>query len=395
MAIQESSGLSCLYDAVVVGAGIQGCFAAYHLAKRGQRTLLLEQFPLPHTRGSSHGQSRIIRSAYPQDHYVAMVKGAYRQWAELEAKADTPLHRPTPMLVLGQEQNPEFQSYWQAMRRLRVSSEVFTSHALAQKYPAIRPHAGEMAVVDLTAGVLYPDKALRAVQEQFLRSGGTVQDGAKVLSILPGNPITITTNRGEYQAKRLAVTAGPWTSRLLSPLGLELPLQPLRIHVYYWRAKGPGTHVEQLPCFLSINLNQNVRHIYGLPADEYPGLVKICYHYGSPVDPDQPDQLDRASAVPDLQILQDFIRNYLPGLDPEPAVQESCLYTNTPDEDFILDRHPQFSNIVIGAGFSGHGFKFAPVIGEILCKLSLGEEPPYDLAPFRIRRFPASPKSTL
>ncbi|XP_015277374.1 PREDICTED: peroxisomal sarcosine oxidase isoform X1 [Gekko japonicus] len=397
MAVRENSSPSCLYDAVVVGAGIQGSFTAYHLAKRGQKTLLLEQFPLPHTRGSSHGQSRIIRSAYPQDYYVAMMKRAYQLWAELEAEAGTPLQRPTPMLVLGRQQNPEFQSYWQTMQRLDIPHETFTPQALAQKYPEIRPHGGEMAVADLTAGVLYPDKALKAVQEQFRRSGGTVRDGEKVLAILPGSAVTITTNRGEYRAKRLVVTAGPWSSRLLDPLGVQLPLQPLRIHVYYWRAKDSGTrsHVEHLPCFLGINLNQDAHHIYGLPTDEYPGLVKICYHHGSPVEPDRPDQLDRASTVPDLQILQGFVRNYLPGLDPEPAVQEHCLYTNTPDEDFILDRHPRFNNIVIGAGFSGHGFKFAPVVGEILCQLSLGEEPPYNLAHFRISRFPASPKAAL
>ncbi|XP_060114938.1 peroxisomal sarcosine oxidase [Heteronotia binoei] len=397
MAVQENCGSSCLYEALVVGAGIQGSFTAYHLAKRGQKTLLLEQFPLPHTRGSSHGQSRIIRSAYPQDYYVAMMKRAYQLWAVLETEAGTLLHRPTPMLVLGQQQNSEFQSFWQTMQRLDIPHEVFTPQALAQKYPEIHPHGGEMAVADLTAGVLYPDKALQAVQEQFQRSGGTVRDGEKVLRILPGNVVTVTTNRGEYRAKHLVITAGPWTGCLLAPLGVQLPLQPLRIHVYYWQAKGPGTrsHVEHLPCFLGISLNQEAHHIYGLPSDEYPGLVKICYHHGSPVEPDQPDQLDRASAVPDRQILQDFVRNYLPGLDPEPAVEERCLYTNTPDEDFVLDRHPRFNNIIIGAGFSGHGFKFAPVIGEILCKLSLGEETPYNLAPFRISRFLPSPKATL
>ncbi|XP_054857229.1 peroxisomal sarcosine oxidase [Eublepharis macularius] len=397
MAARENSSPSCLYDALVVGAGIQGSFAAYHLAKRGQKTLLLEQFPLPHTRGSSHGQSRIIRSAYPQDYYTAMMKEAYRLWAELEAEANTSLQRPTTMLILGRQETPAFQSYWQTMQRHHVPSEVFTPQALARKYPDIHPHGGVMAVADLTAGVLFPDKALRAVQDQFQRSGGTLRDAEKVLSILPGNVITVTTNRGEYQAKRLVVTAGAWTSHLLAPLGLRLPLQPLRIQVCYWRAKGPSahSHLEKFPCFLGINLNQEVHDIYGLPSGEYPGLVKICYHHGSPVDPDKPDQLDQASAVPDLQILQNFVKSYLPGLDPEPAVQERCLYTNTPDADFILDRHPRFRNIVIGAGFSGHGFKFAPVIGEILCKLSLEEEPPYNLAPFQISRFPASPKAAL
>ncbi|XP_053131228.1 peroxisomal sarcosine oxidase isoform X1 [Hemicordylus capensis] len=399
MAGQIYAGHSRCYDAIVVGAGIQGLFAAYQLAKRGQKTLLLEQFPLPHTRGSSQGQSRIIRSAYPQDYYILMMGEAYRLWAALEAEAGVKLYRPTPMLVLGHQENPKFQNYRQSIERHHIPSEAFTPQALAQKFSGFYPHGGEMAVSDLSAGVLYANKALQAVQDQFQRQGGTVHDGEKVLNILPGALVTVSTSQGEYQAKRLVVTAGPWTNRLLAPLGLQLPLQPLRISVCYWKAKGQGhgSHrsLEQFPCFLSAGLSGHAHDVYGLPSDEYPGLVKICYHHGSPVDPDQPDQLGHASAVPDVRILQDFVRKYLPGLEPEPAVQERCLYTNTPDEDFVLDRHPRFRNIIIGAGFSGHGFKFAPVIGKILCELSLGEEPFYNLAPFQISRFSTPSKANL
>ncbi|XP_053131229.1 peroxisomal sarcosine oxidase isoform X2 [Hemicordylus capensis] len=338
MAGQIYAGHSRCYDAIVVGAGIQGLFAAYQLAKRGQKTLLLEQFPLPHTRGSSQGQSRIIRSAYPQDYYILMMGEAYRLWAALEAEAGVKLYRPTPMLVLGHQENPKFQNYRQSIERHHIPSEAFTPQALAQKFSGFYPHGGEMAVSDLSAGVLYANKALQAVQ-------------------------------------------------------------PLRISVCYWKAKGQGhgSHrsLEQFPCFLSAGLSGHAHDVYGLPSDEYPGLVKICYHHGSPVDPDQPDQLGHASAVPDVRILQDFVRKYLPGLEPEPAVQERCLYTNTPDEDFVLDRHPRFRNIIIGAGFSGHGFKFAPVIGKILCELSLGEEPFYNLAPFQISRFSTPSKANL
>nr|XP_020659201.1 peroxisomal sarcosine oxidase isoform X1 [Pogona vitticeps] len=388
--------ISTLYDALVVGAGIQGAWAAYHLAKRGQKTLLLEQFPLPHTRGSSHGQSRIIRSAYPEAHYVAMMPEAHRLWAELETETGTKLYRPTTALILGRQENPEFQSYCQAMEHHRIPRETLTPKALAQRFPEIHLRGGEMAISDHTAGVLYADKALKAVQDQFRRDGGTVRDGEKVLSIIPGAVVTVITSLGEHRAKSLVVTAGAWTGPLLASLGLHLPLQPLRISVCYWRAKPPAT-LEAMPCFLGICLNGSQHHIYGLPANEYPGLVKICYHHGTPVDPDTPDQLSQASPnpVPDVQILQDFVSKYLPSLDPEPAVQERCLYTNTPDKDFVIDRHPRFRNIVIAAGFSGHGFKFAPVIGKVLGQLCLGQEPSYNLAPFRISRFPGLTKASL
>ncbi|XP_066492443.1 peroxisomal sarcosine oxidase [Tiliqua scincoides] len=397
MAAQEETGHSHCYDAIVVGAGIQGSFAAYWLAKRQQNTLLLEQFPLPHTRGSSHGQSRIIRSAYPQDYYTDMMGEAYRLWAELEAKTGTKLYRQTPTLFLGRQEDPEFQSYRQTMERYNIPGETFTPQALAQRFPGIRPCGGEMAVSDLSAGILYANKALQAVQDQFRHSGGTVRDGEKVLSILPGDLVTVTTSQGKYQAKRLVIAAGPWTSHLLVPLGLQLPLQPLRISVCYWKVKDHDQNrvaaLERLPCFLAIKLSGEGHDIYGLPVDEYPGLVKICYHNGIPVDPDKPDQLSQTSA--DIQILEEFVSKYLPGLDPKPAVQERCIYTNTPDEDFVLDQHPHFRNMIIGAGFSGHGFKFAPVIGKILCELSLGEKPIYNLAPFQISRFSTLPKAVL
>uniref|UniRef100_A0A8C5WSD2 L-amino-acid oxidase n=1 Tax=Laticauda laticaudata TaxID=8630 RepID=A0A8C5WSD2_LATLA len=388
-----------LFDALVLGAGIQGSCAAYQLARRRLKTLLLDQFPLPHTRGSSHGQSRIARSAYPRDIYLELMAEAKGLWARLEAEAGAQLHRPMLALLVGHPENPEFQSYRRAMERQRVPSEALSPQELASRFPGIQPYGGEMAVTDPTAGVLYANKALGAVQDLFRRHQGVLRDGEKVLHILPGSVLTVTTSRGIYQTKRLVVTAGAWTNQLLAPLGLQLPLQPLRVRVCYLRAKVPGPWglLGHPPCFLGIGLNQDDQNFYGLLAGEYPDLIKVCYHHGSPTDPDKPHQQDGVSPpVPDLQRLQDFVTKYLPGLDPEPAVQEWCLYTNTPDRDFILDRHPHFENIVIGAGFSGHGFKFAPVVGKILCELSLGEQPTYDLSPFRLSRFfQGPPKASL
>ncbi|KAM9118003.1 peroxisomal sarcosine oxidase [Pangshura tecta] len=380
---------SSLYDTIVVGAGIQGSFTAYHLAKRGRETLLLEQFPLPHSRGSSHGQSRIIRYAYPQEHYAQMMAESYRLWEQLEAEAGARLYRQTGLLVLGANTNPEFQRCCRTLVKHDVPGELFTTESLHGRFPGIRPYHGEVGVSDHTAGVLSADRALRAVQDGFQRCGGALRDGEKVTDIKPGGVVTVTTSRGVYQAKSLVITAGPWANKLLAPLGLQLPLQTLRINVCYWKEKVPGAYgvSANFPCFLALCTPP----IYGLPSNEYPGLVKICCHSGSPADPEERDRPPEASALPDIQSLQDFVNKYLPGLVPEPAVVEHCMYTNTPDEDFVLDRHPKFSNIIIGAGFSGHGFKLAPVVGKLLCQLSVGEEPSYAMEPFRIRRFPALP----
>ncbi|NXC23298.1 SOX oxidase, partial [Corythaeola cristata] len=224
----------------------------------------------------------------------------------------------------------------------------------------------------------------------FRRHGGTLRDGEKVLHIEPGAVPTVTTTAGVYQAPRLIITAGAWTGSIVAPLGLRLPLQPLRIDVCYWREKEPGTPGvgRTSPCFITRGLSRAPHGIYGLPALEYPGLVKVCCHHGSPTDPEERDRVEPGAPRPTIALLSSFISHYLPRLEPRPAVVETCLYTNTPDGDFILDRHPKFSNIIIGAGFSGHGFKLAPVVGKVLCELSLGEEPSHSTAPFAITRFP-------
>ncbi|NWV13914.1 SOX oxidase, partial [Ptilonorhynchus violaceus] len=382
-----------IYDVIVIGAGIQGSFTAYHLAQRHKDTLLLEQFLLPHSRGSSHGQSRIIRSAYPQEYYSRMMPDSFRLWQQLEAETGTTLYRQTGLVVLGPPGDPQLE----ACRRSLDAHQVLDAKALAQRFPGFRLQAGQVAVFDSTAGVLFADRALRAVQEVFRQHGGTLRDGEKVLRIEPGAMVTVTTTAGVYRAPRLIITAGAWTGAVLEPLGLRLPLQPLRIDVCYWKEKQPESvsMASVSPCFLTLGLSEVPHGIYGLPSLEYPGLMKVCHHHGSPTDPEKRDQASSGGPRPDIALLSSFISSYLPRLEPQPAVVETCLYTNTPDGDFILDWHPKFSNIVIGAGFSGHGFKLAPAVGKLLCELSLGEEPSHNMAPFAITRFPGALRAAL
>lgn len=384
-----------LWDAIVIGAGIQGSFTAYHLAKHSKRVLLLEQFLLPHSRGSSHGQSRIIRKAYPEDFYVRMMDECYQTWAQLEREAGTQLHRQTELLLLGMKENPELKTTQATLSRQGIEHECLSSEDLKQRFPNIRFTGREVGLLDKTGGVLYADKALRALQHVIRQLGGTVCDGEKVVGITPGRPVTVKTALRSYQANTLVITAGPWTNRVLHPLGIELPLQTLRINVYYWREKVPGSYSvsQAFPCFLS--LGQAPHHIYGLPSSEYPGLMKIGYHHGDSVDPEERDCPTTFSDIQDVQILCRFVREHMPGLQPKPDIVERCMYTNTPDKHFILDCHPKYDNIVIGAGFSGHGFKLAPVVGKILYELSMKLPPSYDLAPFRMSRFSTLSKAHL
>nr|XP_036864301.1 peroxisomal sarcosine oxidase isoform X3 [Manis javanica] len=378
-----------VYDAIVIGAGIQGCFTAYHLAKHRKKVILLEQFFLPHSRGSSHGQSRIIRRAYSKDFYTQMMEECYQMWAQLEHE--------TGLLLLGLKDNPELKIIQATLSRQGVEHQCLPSEELKLRFPNIRLARGEVGLLDKSGGVLYADKALRALQDAIRQLGGLVHDGEKVMEIKPGLPVMVKSTSRSYQAKSLIITAGPWTNRLLHPLGIELPLQTLRINVCYWQEKVPGSYSvsQAFPCLLGLGLSLTPYHIYGLPSGEYPGLMKVCYHHGNNADPEERDCLAAFSDIQDVQILSRFVHDHLTDLEPEPAIMEHCMYTNTPDEHFILDQHPKYDNIVIGAGFSGHGFKLAPVVGKILYELSMKLTPSYDLTHFRISRFPGLGKAHL
>ncbi|KAM8904789.1 peroxisomal sarcosine oxidase [Spinachia spinachia] len=382
------------YDCIVIGAGVQGSFTAYQLAKKNKRTLLLEQFVLPHTRGSSHGQTRIIRKAYKQDFYTHMMEECYELWAQLERETGVELFRQTGLLVMGPEESQGYQMIKNTLQKNNVPIAILNRDNFSQHIPNVNLALGDGAMVDITAGVLYADRALKTAQRQFEKLGGVIRDNEQVTNVHPGPVVTVSTLVGVYRAKSVVVTAGPWANRLLVQTGLQLPLTVVKINVCYWKEKVPGSYnvKQRFPCFLLTEFEGTKVEIYGLPSNEYPGLMKICYHGGSETDPDQRDKPTNNS---DINILQRCVARCFPGLVPEPAVVESCLYTLTPDHHFVLDCHPSHNNIVFGAGFSGHGFKFGPIVGKLLCELALGEVPSYDLSPFRIRRFQDMTKSAL
>uniref|UniRef100_A0A669PIG7 Pipecolic acid and sarcosine oxidase n=1 Tax=Phasianus colchicus TaxID=9054 RepID=A0A669PIG7_PHACC len=366
------------YDAIVIGAGIQGSFAAYHLAQRRRDTLLLEQFFLPHSRGSSHGQSRITRSAYPEQHYARMMPHSFHLWQQLEDEAGIPLYRRTGLVVLGPPGDPKLEG----CRHSMGPDAVLDALTLAQRFPGLRPRPGEVALWDSSGGVLLANRALQAVQDAFRRRGGTVRDGEKVLRIDPGAVITVTTTAGLYRAPRLIIAAGAWTNAVVAPLGLRLPLQ-VRAGGHRWRPSASMSAARSPPASCGGGTAMS------LPFAPTECCLQVCYHHGSPTDPEERDRTPPGSPRPHVTLLSTFISSYLPGLEPQPAVLESCLYTVRP----IL--HPGPAPQVQQYHHRGHGFKLAPVVGQLLCELSLGEEPSHCMAPFTISRFPGVLRAAL
>ncbi|XP_071485319.1 peroxisomal sarcosine oxidase-like [Diadema antillarum] len=376
-----------MFDVIIVGAGIEGSAVAYHCAKKRLRTLLLDQFPLPHTRGSSHGFARVTRYAYAEPHYQEMMKEAFPLWALLEKESKTPLYRKTGMLVLS---GPEREIYDRRLEETKNAGkpvEEIGHEERQRRYPAFRHKDDTLTFIDVEAGILRANKALQCFQDIFVRHGGVLRDSEKVEHIIPGDTVIVRTALSEYTAKHLILTPGPWAGKLLKPLGLEPPLKTWRINVMFWREKVPGTYSD-FPVFVDLSIGK--RHIYGLPILEYNGMLKINYHGGiRPVDPDERDTIVGDHQW-DIEMVSKYVTEHFPGLHSRPSIVETCMYTTTPDNELILDRHPRHPNIVIGCGFSGHGFKLAPVVGKILCQMVMGETPTHDIAPCSLARFPNS-----
>ncbi|KAL0597282.1 Peroxisomal sarcosine oxidase [Plecturocebus cupreus] len=277
----------------------------------------------------------------------------------------------TGLLLLGMKENEELKKIQAILSREGLEHQRLSSEELKQRFPDIRLTRGEVGLLDKSGGVLYANKALRALQDVLGQLGGRVCDGEKVVEINPGLPVTVKTTSRSYRAKSLVITAGPWTNQLLRPLGIELPLQTMRINVCYWRQMVPRSYgvSQAFPCFLALGLSSH--HIYGLPAGEYPELMKVSYHHGNHADPEERDCPTARAESRDIQILRRFVRDYFPDLKPEPAIIEHCMYTNTPDEHFILDHHPKYDNIVIGAGFSVVSQAWAKPIFDLWSEASL------------------------
>jgi len=335
-----------------------------------------------------------------------MVGEAHKMWKTIEAKAQQELLIPNVgMLTVEAAPGEGLKEIIKSLVDAGENFQVLSSEELKKRFPELSFPPHYTAVLEHSAGILKADKCLRVLQDQFVEFGGILKDGETVVDIQPGSPVTIKTTKSLFTAQKVILTAGPWTNKLLKPLGITLPLMPRKVVVLYWNTKQPGTYSLQsgFPNFYDCTTSDG-RCIYGLPSFEYPDMVKfgptgqcklpdMCKR----TDPDSRDS-DRELVEANIRKTREYLQNHFPQLVlKDPAIIESCMYTMTPDEDFVLDKHPRFANIVIGAGFSAHGFKHGPVSGKILAQLAMGETPSYDMSPFRITRFKTSsqPKASL
>ncbi|MCP2327473.1 sarcosine oxidase [Hamadaea flava] len=366
-------------EVIVLGLGSMGSAAAYTLAARGLDVVGVDRFTPPHERGAHAGGTRIIRMTYAEGAaYVPLLRRTYQLWAELERATGVRLVTPTGGLNLGRPDSPTVSGALTSAREHGLAYELLDADAIRRRFPQFHPAEDEVAVLDTAAGFLTPEIAISTILGLAERAGATLRFGTAAVSYsetLAGVSVSLA-DGSRLEAERLIVAPGGWAPGLLG----ALPLRVERRVQHFWRP-GPGFAPAEFPAWI---WEAGGLTAYGVPA--YEGQVKAAFHA-----PPRPETVDADAGAepprPDEELpVRDWLRPRLPGLADAPyAGGKQCLYTLTPDENFVIG--PVSDRVTVAAGFSGHGFKFVPVVGEILADLATDAVPPFDLALFSPSRF--------
>ena len=374
------------YDAIVIGLGGMGSAAAYHLARRGKSVLGLEQFDLLHELGSSHGVTRIIRLAYHEDpSYVPLLRRAYELWHNLEADAGERLLITTGSLEGGPEDGSTFRGALEAAELHDLPHEVLDASEMRRRYPAYAGFESTTRVVfQPDGGFLLAERTILAHVNAALGFGAELRFREPVLAWEPTRDgVRVVTERGSHDADRLVVCAGAWARTLVPDLErLAVPerqvlawLQPTRVELF---------EPDRFPVFL-IDVEEG--SYYGFPVHDVPGFKFGRYHHmGEPIDPSDPDRSVRPG---DEAVLRAFAERYFPDGAGPTVMLKACMFTNSPDEHFLLGTMPEAAQVSLFAGESGHGYKFASVVGEILADLAIDGVTRHDIGLFGLDRFAA------
>jgi sarcosine oxidase len=355
------------YDVIVIGLGGMGSAAAYHLAARGQKVLGLERFTPAHDKGSSHGGSRIIRQSYFEDPaYVPLLLRAYELWEQLAADSGHEVYRITGGLFLGPPDCETVAGSLAAAREWSLPHEVLDAREIAARFPNFTPAQDDIAVYEAKAGFARPEQTVQAHIDLASAAGADLRFGEAVLEWSEtADGVRVKTATATYTAGQVVICPGAWAPKLLAEFDIPITVER---QVLYWLdpVGGTGAFVDQ-PIF--IDENSSGMQIYGFPAIDGPGGgVKVAF-FRKGVEC-TPETIDRVVHPQEIAEMRARAGELLPALDGPCLHSATCMYSNTPDQNFVIARHPDCANVTVACGFSGHGFKFVPIVGEILADLA-------------------------
>jgi sarcosine oxidase len=355
------------YDLIVIGGGGFGSGTAWRAAQRGLKVLVLEQFERGHDRGSSHGESRIIRKAYfEHPDYVPLLHTSYDLWRELESVSSRKLMTICGLMLSGQPDGNAVAGAKTAAEQHNLPIESLSREEALQRFPGFLIPEQHRVVYEADGGVLAVEDCVDALQTAAQQAGAEFHWDEAVRSWeSDGRTARVTCDEAHYEAKSLVVSAGAWSSELLSRIAGFPKLDVLRKLMFWFPVRSDCYHVDNGGHGFYFEMSS--ADFYGFPCQDGQ-TIKVCQHSGGELI-DDPSKLDHTIGPEELAPVAAFLRGQMPEVEPEPVRYEACMYTASPDHHFVVDRDPQLPNVLFAAGFSGHGFKFVPVIGQALADL--------------------------
>jgi len=372
------------YDVIIIGAGSMGMAAGYYLSKSGKKTLLLDSFHPPHNKGSHHGETRIIRYAYAEgEEYVPFILKAQELWNKLERDTGKSLFIPTGVLSVGNRESNFIQNTISSSTTYSLPLEVMDPAEVQNRWSGITMLNDSVGCFEPTSGVLKCEESIKAYQMLAEMNGATILSNSRVKEIhIQEEKVTIKTSDKTFYSDSLVVAAGAWSGHLLSMLDLNLPLTPVRKTFAWFDANEKIYNTNDFPAF-AFETSRGL--YYGFPSVDGAGLKVGRHDGGERINPDE-GMKQFGEIVEDEEDLIQFLNQYLPEIG-RLKDGKTCMYTLTPDEKFVIDVHPKYSNVAIAAGFSGHGFKFSSAVGQALSNLIVSGKNEIDISQFSIDRF--------
>jgi sarcosine oxidase len=370
-------------DVAVIGLGAMGSAALYHLAKRGVRAVGIEQLSPGHDRGSSHGETRIIRLGYfEHPSYVPLVRAALPLWRALERESGQALLAVTGIIEIGAPDSALVAGTLRSARQHGLSHEVLDAASVMRRFPAFRLPSGFVGVLQPEGGILAAEPAIRAQLALAAAAGAEVRANETVRAVEPTSAgVRVITDRGMIEAGQAVVAAGPWLKRLLPDF--PVPIRVTRQVLAWFQPNDAALFVRDCcPVFMIENA---AGIFYGFPLGQKPGVKFAKHHHDD--EAIDPAARTRSMDGTDEAMLRTTLSVHMPAANGRLLDSQTCLYTMAPDGDFILDRLPGTPAILVASPCSGHGFKFAPVIGEILADIATTGTTRHDISRFRLTRF--------
>jgi sarcosine oxidase len=371
------------FDIAIIGAGVMGVAAACEAAGDGAKVVLIDQSSLPNPRGASFDHSKVFRFAYPDPLYARMAVDALSRWRLLEGQTGARLLTSTGLLMIGKGQGLIEHETYGALRSLGLEVELLDGSEAAARFPQFNQDAFQHAVYDPSGAILHAETAVRALVDLARRRGVAIIEGERVMRIKQGADarVRLTGESGnEFDCGRACVASGPWTRELLSFLYDNLTTT--RQEVVYFEPVGSELSFEagRFPIFIELGSG-----FYGFPTHRRGAMKVANHHKGEPVEP---YSSERPVTGEFISLCRAFFAEFIPSLSgAEVRETRVCIYNNTPDDDFIIDWHPEVENVLIASGFSGHGFKFGPTVGRVSADLLISGRTSFNIERFSLSRF--------